>query len=342
MSGLLEVIDGGIANSIQDMGRFGFRHMGVAVSGALDPMLARCANALVGNTPDCACIEVRAVGPTLVVRHGRVRVALAGDLTASVRRASGGNQELLAWTSLTLFPGDVIAISDLPFGTAYVAVTGGVTTPLELGSRSTYLRARLGGVDGGLLATGHLLPCVSEIHHSHREFLGASWVSSASPVRVMLGPQHGHFKPEAVARFLNEEYVVSPDMDRMGVRFVGPTLEHVTGDAADIVSDGVVPGAIQVPGNGQPIVLLADCQTVGGYPKIATVISADLYRFAQLQIGQGVRFSAVDEAEAHQALLKREAQWDDWVSGIAMGLHNPQALYNDLSCVWSDDLGSAV
>ena len=342
MSGLLEVINVGIANSIQDLGRFGSRHMGVAVSGALDPILARCANALVGNAPECACIEVRALGPTMVVRHGRVRVALAGTLSATVRRASGSTQTLAAWASLTLFPGDVIEVGDVPFGTAYLALTGGVDSPLQLGSRSTYLRAKIGGVDGGLLATGHLLPCVSEIHHAHREFLGRPWVIDDRPLKVILGPQLGHFQAGAVDRLLSEAFVVTPSMDRMGVRLEGPPLEHCSSEAADIVSDGVTPGAIQVPGNAQPIVLLADCQTVGGYPKIATVISADLYRLAQLQAGQRVRFAAVDLAGARQAMREREAQWDDWVSCIAFGLNNSHALYNDLSSVWSDDFGDDV
>ena len=337
MSGLLEVLDGGIANSIQDLGRFGSRHMGIAVSGGLDPVLARCANALVGNAPDCACLEVRAVGPTLVVRHGRVRVALAGDLAASVRRDNGGVHDLPAWTSLTLFPGDVIEIGYLAAGTAYLALTGGIVVPPQLGSRSTYPRARIGGIDGELLTTGQLLPCVSELHHSHREYHGRPWCYPETPVRVMLGPQTEHFTPASVARFLAEEFVVTPNMDRMGVRLEGTPLEHVSKAAADIVSDGVTPGTVQVPGNGQPIILLADCQTVGGYPKIATVISADLYRLAQWRAGQRVRFAAVDLAGARQALAEREAQWTAWVAEIACGLPNPQALYNDLSFAWTDD-----
>lgn len=337
MSGLLEVLDGGIANSIQDLGRFGVRHMGIAVSGALDPVLARCANALVGNAPDCACLEVRAVGPTLIVRHGRVRVALAGELDAQVRRGSGSVQALSAWSSLTLFPGDVIEVGYLAAGTAYLAITGGICVPSQLGSRSTYPRARIGGIDGELLSAGHLLPCASETHHAHREFHGQPWRYPDTPVRVMLGPQAEHFTPASVARFLAEEFVVTPNQDRMGVRLEGTPLEHVSKAAADIVSDGVTPGTVQVPGNGQPIILLADCQTVGGYPKIATVISADLYRLAQWQPGQRVRFAAVDLADAHLALAEREAQWAAWVAGIAFGLPNPQALYNDLSSVWTDD-----
>ena len=334
MSGLIEVLDGGVGNSIQDAGRFGFRHMGVAVSGALDPVLARCANALVDNDSGSACIEVRALGPTLLVRHGRVRVALAGDLTARLKRANGAVFDVLPWRSMVLFPHDVLEIASLHGGTAYLAVAGGINSPVQLGSRSTYQRALIGGVDGGVLATGNLLPCASQDHLCHREYQSAPWRCPDGPVRVMLGPQHGHFTPESIDNFLKADYQVTAQIDRMGMRLEGVVLQHICPEAADIVSDGVTPGAIQVPGNGQPIILLADCQTVGGYPKIATVISADLYRLAQAAPGQSIRFSAVSDADARQALLEREAQWDAWVSEIAFGLPNPRALYNDLSSVW--------
>jgi allophanate hydrolase len=150
----------------------------------------------------------------------------------------------------------------------------------------------------------------------------------------MLGPQEGHFKRDSVNLFLDSEYRVTPQMDRMGVRVEGPALVHVAPEAADIVSDGVTPGTIQVPGNGQPIILLADCQTVGGYPKIATVISADLPRLAHLKPGQGIRFCAVDAAAARLARLEREAQWQHWFGGIDGGLPNPAALESMASGCW--------
>jgi allophanate hydrolase len=334
MSGLIEVIDGGIGNSIQDAGRFGFRHMGITVSGYLDSFLARCANALVGDQPDCACIEIRAVGPTLEVRHGRIRAALAGEVSATLRRPDGTSREVHAWASVTLFPHDVLEVGSLHGGAAYLAVTGGINSPVQLGSRSTYQRAMIGGIDGRPIVTGNLLPCATQEHLGYREYQAAPWKYEDEPIRVMLGPQQGHFQAESVRQFLDSDYQVTSQMDRMGVRLEGFPLAHVTPEAADIVSDGVTPGTIQVPGNGQPIILLADCQTVGGYPKIATVISADLPRLGQLQPEQNIRFCAVTHARARQALLDREAQWDSWVSGIAFGLPNPSALYNDLTSVW--------
>ena len=320
MNGEIEVLNGGFGNSIQDIGRFGFRHMGITVSGYLDRQLARCANALVGNSSDnadAACIEIRAIGPTLTIAEGRVRMALAGELTASLRRQGGAELQIPAWASFTLNAHDVLKIGTLAGGTAYLAVAGGIDTPLQLGSRSTYQRALIGGVDGRLLCTGNRLPCQSLDENDRHEVQAPPWRDAEGPIRVMLGPQAGHFSPEAISALLNTDYRVTPQMDRMGVRLEGAPLAHIRPEAADIVSDGVTPGVIQVPGNGQPIILLADCQTVGGYPKIATVISADLPRLAQLKPGQVLRFAAVDAGQARQALAERDAQWAAWVAQIA-------------------------
>ena len=318
MSGLIEVIDGGIGNSIQDGGRFGYRHMGITVSGALDRWLARSANALVGNAPDCAVIEIRAVGPTLEIVHGRVRVALAGELSATLTRADGRSREVGPWVSVTLFPKDRLEVGFLAGGTAYLALSGGVRSPLQLGSRSTYQRAAIGGIDGLPLMSGQSLPCASQDHRQYHEYHSAPWSCAGGPVRVMLGPQQEYFKPEAISTLLGSDYQVSAQQDRMGMRLDGPSLEHLTAQSADIVSDGVTPGVIQVPGNGQPIILLADCQTVGGYPKIATVISADLPRLAQRKPGEALRFRVVDAAEAKAALLELESRWRLWAETIAL------------------------
>lgn len=333
MRGLIEVIDGGLGNSIQDRGRFGFRHMGITVSGCLDAMLAHCANALVGNAPDCAGIEIRGAGPTLEVREGRVRLALVGEIGATLRRRSGEVCAVPAWTSVSLDPHDVLEIGYLPGGTAFLAVAGGVDSPPLLGSRSTYRRAMIGGIDGAPIVTGNLLPCFAQGRREQREYRSKPWRYGDGPIRVMLGPQEGHFKAESVAQLLASDYQVTTQIDRMGVRLDGEALRHVSPEAADIVSDGVTPGVIQVPGNGQPIILLADCQTVGGYPKIATVISADLPRLAQLRPGQSVRFAAVTAAQARQALREQEIAWNWWAYGVAFELPNA-TINTDLTAGW--------
>jgi biotin-dependent carboxylase-like uncharacterized protein len=335
--GLIEIIAGGIGNSIQDAGRFGFRHMGITVSGYLDPVLARCANALLGNAPDCACIEIRAVGPTLQIKRGRVRLALAGEVAAKLRRVNGSAIEVPSWTSFTLDAQEVLEIASLPDGgSAYLAVSGGIDSPLQLGSRSTYQRAMMGGIAGRPIVTGNMLPCSAQRHRQYRENQAVTWSHGDSAIRVMLGPQAGHFKRESVQQFLTSEYRATPQMDRMGMRLEGVQLAHLSAQAADIVSDGVTPGAIQVPGNGQPIILLADCQTVGGYPKIATVISADLPRLGQIKPGQNIRFAAVSGTEARQALLAKEAQWRAWADRIVPYMPGASSLCDDLSGAWTE------
>ena len=335
MSGLIEVIDGGTGNSIQDCGRFGYRHLGVAVSGCLDSFLARCANALVGNAPECACLEIRGNGPKLLIRHGRIHLALAGDLSAVLRRCDGSLREVPAWSSVTLFPHEQIEVDRFSGGTAYLSVYGGIVTPPQLDSRSTYARALLGGIDGHLLRAGDLLPCASQAHLEYHEYHAAPWCYEAGPMRVLPGPQDTHFTEDARHAFYHSAFRVTPRLDRLGICLEGPLLAHGAPDAVDIVSDGVAPGSVQVQASGQAIVLLADGQTVGGYPKIANVISADLPRLAQLRVDDELRFSAVSLHEAQAALLAREAAWEAWVAGIAFGLPNVSALYNDLTGVWA-------
>lgn len=311
MNGLIEVVNAGIANSLQDGGRPGFRHMGIAISGALDPVLARCANALVGNAADSACIEIRAAGPTLAVVQGPVRFALAGEISASRVGADGDEDEVPAWQSVTLAAGDELQVGFLPGGTAYLAVAGGFATPLQLGSRSSYQRAEIGTP----LSFGVQIPCAA-VAGGSPETVADAWLDEPAPIRVMLGPQDDHFTRQAIADLFSNAYRVSPQSDRMGLRLEGKALQHVSAAAADIVSDGVTPGVIQVPGNGQPIILMADCQTVGGYPKIATVIAADLRRLAQATPGQPIRFAVVDAAAARQAREAQEAAWQTWSSGL--------------------------
>ena len=334
MSGLIEVTDGGIGNSIQDTGRVGFRGMGITASGGLDTYLARCANALVGNSPDCACIEIRAAGPKLLIRQGRVRLALAGDISAVLNGSDGTTMQVPAWTSITLDPQDELEVGFLSGGTAYLAVSGGIDSPVQLGSRSTYQRAMIGGIDGGPIVAGNLLPCSATNGQESCNYVAEPWSYANDPVRVMLGPQEGHFEKESVAQFLDSDFQVTTQIDRMGVRLEGIPLKHVSPAAADIVSDGVTPGTLQVPGNGHPIILLADCQTVGGYPKIATVITADVPRLGQLRPGQSIRFCAVSGAQAKQALLEREAQWASWATGVTIDKLDVTVFYNDISSTW--------
>ncbi|MEO7954448.1 MAG: biotin-dependent carboxyltransferase family protein [Polaromonas sp.] len=339
MSAQLEVVDGGMMVALQDDGRFGYRRLGVPVSGALDPSLLAAANALVGNTADAAALEILLTGPTLKVRAGRVRFSLAGEIGATVQGAQGKPFRVEPWSTVTLSPGDVIrfgAVAAPKSGggpsIAYVGISGGVTVTPVLGSRSTYARAALGGVQGRAIATGDLLPCRGIAGDDLLEFRSsAPWVRADGPIRVMAGPQADHFSDEAVQAFFSQPFTVTRDSDRMGMRLEGPALVH-SALGADIASDGVTPGAIQVPANGQPIILMADCQTVGGYPKIATVIRADLARLAHARPGMQLRFQLVGMAEAAAAREEQARQLALWIGRIISfrppGGINEAALYS--------------
>lgn len=336
MSAQLEVLEPGLAVAVQDRGRFGFRRLGVPVAGALDVDLLAAANALAGNPADAAALEVPWTGPTLRVRSGRVRFAIAGELGAVLQRAQGEPQRVAPWSTATAFAGDTLrfgAVAAQKAGgpaLAYVAVSGGVDVPPVLGSRSTYARAALGGVQGRALAAGDLLGCGVGVGDAFVEFRAPPFSHADGPIRVVPGPQAGHFTEAAFEAFCAQPFRVTPDSDRMGLRLEGPLLAH-SALGADIASDGVTPGAIQVPANGQPIVLMADCQTVGGYPKIATVISADLPRLAHLRPGAVLRFARVSLTEAAAARAERARRLAQWASRIERfrppGVIDEAALY---------------
>lgn len=316
MTAVLEVLQPGIGSTVQDSGRPGHRHHGLPLSGWLDAPLAQAANALLGNHPNAAVLELRGVGTVLRVKQGPVRVALAGRIGAQRVREDGGRAPLPAWQTATLHEGEALQLGTAESGCAYLAVAGGIALPPAFGSRASYWRAGLSGVLGRALKPGDRLPCGEAGASDPREWrCRAPWEPDAGPVRVMAGPQDDHFTADAVASFFAQDWQATPAQDRMGLRLQGEALAHTSADAADIVSDGVTPGAIQVPANGQPIVLLADGQTVGGYPKIATVITADLPRLAHLRPGTRVRFAAVTGAQAHEALIAQRTRWQQWLAG---------------------------
>ena len=288
----LKVLAPGLHTTVQDLGRVGHQAIGVPVSGALDGFSLRLANALVGNPPGTAALEVLINGPTFEVAANTVRVALAG-VGASL--AIGAEKARVdAGQSATLPKGEVMeVVVGRQSACCYIAVEGGITVPLVLGSASTYVRAAIGGLDGRALRRGDLVPLATARASRRAELhLSSPMVATGDqPIRVVLGPQQEYFTEEAVAAFLGAEFRISQSADRMGMRLYGPFLQHRRG--WDIVSDAITTGAIQVPGSGQPILLLADHQTTGGYPKIATVISADLPVVGRRRPGDRLRFAAV-------------------------------------------------
>ncbi len=316
MSDAIEIVEAGVGNTVQDLGRFGHRAIGVPVGGAADALLMRCANRLLGNDDGDAVIEMPLAGPTVRAAGAALRVALAGDVRAKLERADGSTLALDAMRTITLRRGERLRVGAVRAGVAYLAVEGGLQVAAMLGSRSTYARARLGGVDGRALQAGDSIPVGAPRHADSVERQAPTFTHDIDgPIRVMLGPQHDAFEPAAIDTFLNTPYRVSREADRMGMRLEGTALAHTRG--ADLCSEGVVPGSIQVPGNGLPIILMADAQTVGGYTKIATVIRADLPRLAHARPGTELRFAAVDRAQALRALHAQRAALDAWTARIA-------------------------
>ncbi len=301
------VLKPGIFTTVQDLGRHGYQKYGVPVAGAMDEFALRAGNLLVGNAEDDAALEITLLGPKLELLEDAVLAITGADLGASV-----GGKPLPLWKSVALRKGSQISFGRPRSGArAYLAVAGGIDVPKVMGSRSTYVRGKLGGFHGRPLQAGDELP----VGRSSRPVPGRKLPEHLVPrygvpgyggiVRVILGPQDDYFTSESLELFLSSAYRVLPVSDRMGYRLEGPKLKHRQG--ADIISDAIPPGAVQVPGHGAPIVMLADRQTTGGYAKIATVISADLPVLAQLRPGDGVSFKSVSMVEAITALREQQA-----------------------------------
>lgn len=290
----LSIVGAGMFSTIQDLGRYGYRRFGVSLSGAVDPLSMAIANALVGNAAGEAAVEMTLTGGEFLVEAEHCRIAVAGaELAFRINGAAA------IYRAHDLVGGDRLRFATARAGMrAYLAVAGGFDIAPVLGSCSTHVRSRMGGIEGRKLAAGDRLPLRSEarpdtpalaLPAAHRpEFGGA--------IHVMLGPQADAFTEAGLQTFLSGAYQISIKADRMGCQLDGPPVQHK--DGFNIISDGIVPGSVQVPGHGRPIVLLADCQTTGGYPKIATVIAADLRKIGQRRPGDRIDFAVVDEAEA--------------------------------------------
>ncbi|THD62671.1 MAG: biotin-dependent carboxyltransferase [Bradyrhizobium sp.] len=287
----------GPASSVQDGGRYGAQRYGLTPSGAMDRIALAAANCLVGNAPFAAGIEIGPFGAAFTAREGAVRVALAGAL----RSADVSGRAVAFDTSMTLADGENLTLGFARGGCfSYLAIEGGIAGEPMFGSLAVNARAGLGSPYPRPLQAGDALQVEAASGAPERRIdLPAA---GNRPICVVLGPQDDEFSEDTVRLFLDSEWKVSATSDRMGYRLEGPAIQHLHGH--NIVSDGTVNGSIQVPGNGAPIVLMPDRGTTGGYPKIATVISADFGRFAQIPVGTGFHFKAVSMAEAQAELRK--------------------------------------
>jgi allophanate hydrolase subunit 2 len=349
MTGTIDVIRAGLLTSVQDLGRHGYRHLGIAMGGALDRLALEVGNRLVGNRPDAAGLEVT-FGPTVLRFLRATRVAITGgEFGATLDGAP-----VYSWWSLPVQAGQALTLNAAKRGMrCYVCVAGGIDVLPVLGSRSTDLGACFGGLGGRALRDGDRLPIgvaagvsagvpagatagvtagaaaaaappirpralnpdapafgvkspawckfvlVDEPARRARHSSDAAW---SLPVRVLPGPEYDRFSQAAHNAFWSDEWLVTPNSNRMGYRLSGTTLER--NEKTDLLSHAVMPGTIQVPPNGQPIVLMSDAQTTGGYPKIGSVIYADLWKLAQIRLNGVVRFIPTTPHEARAALLE--------------------------------------
>ena len=317
----------GFSSTVQDLGRIGSRQMGVSLSGALDPHALRISNLLTANEEGAAGLEITSGPVRLRVADSRLIAWGGGDyeVTINGRQISPGRP-------IVLKPGEELSATGPKRGCrGWVAISGGIDVPPVLGSRSTDLRAQFGGQEGRALRDGDVLTLGRNSKQAEdwiRKFESGvtvhwtapfEWVSPAragATLRVVRGADWGRFDETAQQQFLGRAFTVLPASDRMGARLQGPELSR--NDRGDLFSEAVAPGTVQVPPDGQPIILLGDCQTVGGYPKIAHVITVDLPVAAQLRAGDNVRFGQVPLAEAHRLLAEREDHLAQFRTGLSL------------------------
>lgn len=328
----IKVIKPGLLTTVQDLGRFGYQKYGVITSGAMDSFALRVANLLVQNEEGEAGLEMTMLGPSLYFEEDTLIAICGADLSATIK-----DKKVPLWQAIIVRGGNILKFNQPKRGSrSYLAVAGGFALEREMGSRSTYLRAELGGFRGRVLKAEDVLhkrepnECVMR----QVSFLAKTDEDLFFPVtrpvsqyvlpnytqepliRVTKGAHHHLFDRASQQRFYTDPYHISPQSDRMGYRLTGTSLQLEK--PVDLVSEAVMFGTIQVPADGQPIVLMADCQTTGGYPKIAQVITTDLAVLAQVRVGGTIRFHELSLAEAQRRYLEREKEIEWLKAGIML------------------------
>jgi len=299
------VLQPGLLTTVQDLGRVGYQQFGVPVSGVMDPRAAAIANILTGSDEGEAVLECTMLGPRLRFAAANCIAVTGGDLGPTL-----DGRPIPSYAAVGVEAGQVLGFTGPKTGCrAFIAFAGGLDIPRVMGSRSTYLRAGIGGLEGRKLAKGDVIGFRrprTELRSMGARRLSPEFVTrDVYTLRVVMGPQDGAFTRRGIDAFLSGTYAVTPAFDRMGCRLEGPPVEHR--ESGDIISDGIAFGAVQIPSAGQPIIMLADRQTVGGYTKIAHVISADFRLLSQLKAGDRARFRKVSIEEAQEALLAQRA-----------------------------------
>lgn len=305
MTKLMRVIDPGLHTTIQDTGRYGYQEFGIVPSGPMDPWAFKLANLLAGNEQGQACLEITMVGPTIQFLSDTVISLTGANLSPSI----DGNKVAM-WSSLYIKKGQELHFGKPKHGArAYLAVAGGIQSETILGSRSTNVRTKIGGAEGEALDINDELDgkemdrlTLQKRSGKHLSHTLRSYYSSHQIVRVIPDEQAAFFTDDSEKSFYNQTFKITAQSDRMGYRLEGQKLEYK--NDSEMLSDAVVFGSIQVPRGGEPIILMADRQTTGGYPKIGTIISHDLWRVAQLLPGQTIAFEESTIEEAHRCLYE--------------------------------------
>lgn len=302
---MIEIIKKGMLATVQDGGRFGYQQFGMQVAGAMDQFALSLANILVGNEQSTEAIEATIIGPTIAFHEANIFAICGADMSPQLNGQPIENNRAYVANK-----GDELRMAIAKKGArAYIAFSGGLVADLVMGSRSTYVKGKIGGKDGRALTDGDTLEFrapATQLPNLPFRYVGQLGPCyNANPtIRVILGPQDDMFTKAGIETFLSGEYEVTQENDRMGYRLSGPPVEAAEGCDGNIISDGICMGAVQIPGD-QPIVMMADRQTTGGYAKIANVISADLPLLAQLKAGDKLRFAKIGVAEAQAIYRER-------------------------------------
>lgn len=312
----MKVVKPGLCTTIQDIGRIGYQQYGIPVSGVMDEFAFRVANFLVESDENNAVLEIPYLGPTLEFDFDMTIAITGANLSPKIN-----GRDIAMWRSINIRKGDVLTFSSIRTGArAYLAFSAEIDVPFVNGSKSTLLKSKLGGFEGRQLNTGDIVNFKNPKLVAKRNILSSKYIPEylkAQEIRIVLGPQDDHFTEKGIKTFLNSEYELTKEADRMGMRLEGEAIEHK--NKADIISDAAVFGSIQVPGNGKPIILLADRQTTGGYTKIATVIKADLPKLAQMTTGNKIRFKKLNVGEAEQEYINFYKGFEEIKNSIIKG-----------------------
>jgi antagonist of KipI len=308
---IFKVIKPGLLTTVQDIGRYGFREYGVSPSGAMDSYSLQMGNLLVGNVLSEAALEAPLIGPVLLALHD-VSIAISGgNFTPKIN-----NKEIPLWKSIVIKKGHTLSFGGVKEGAnTYISVAGGIQVPQVLNSKSTYLTGGFGGLDGRALKEGDILygkPYIRRNRFLHSKFIPE--FKDPLSVRIIAGPHKDAFTPYGFETFLTGEYIISPQSNRMGFQLSGPKIEHSS--MADIISDAIPLGGIQVPSSGQPIILMAEHQTTGGYSRIGSVISTDIPLLAQAKPGTRIRFKEISLHAAQNLVIesRNRIKYLDWIS----------------------------